>query len=81
MWSLGIHVPLASAALAETSHNIDCLLGSFCYIRAVIRLNCLTAQPSYKGRAAVGGGGGNSISKFDHHNINGGAVDIPWRLR
>jgi hypothetical protein len=33
----------------------------------------LTAQPSYEGRAAVEGA--NSISKFDHHNINGGSVD------
>jgi hypothetical protein len=23
----------------------------------------------------------NSISKFDHHNINGGAVDNTWRHR
>jgi hypothetical protein len=28
----------------------------FCYIRTVFRLNCLTAQPSYEGRAAVEGG-------------------------
>jgi hypothetical protein len=25
--------------------------------------------------------GPNSISKFDHHNINGGAVDYTWRQR
>jgi hypothetical protein len=25
--------------------------------------------------------GANSISKFDHHNINGGAVDNTWRHR
>jgi hypothetical protein len=36
--------------------NIDCFLGSFCYIRTVFRLNCLTAQPSYEGGAAVEGG-------------------------
>jgi hypothetical protein len=55
---------------------IDCFLGSFCYIRTVFRLICLTAQPSYEGRAAVhGGGGANSISEFHHHSINGGAVD------
>jgi GTPase SAR1 family protein len=40
----------------ETSHNIDCFLGSFCHIRTVFRLNCLTAQPSYEGRAAMEGG-------------------------
>jgi hypothetical protein len=39
-----------------TSHNIDCFLGSFCSVRAVFRLNCLKAQPSYEGRAAVEGG-------------------------
>jgi hypothetical protein len=33
-----------------------------------------SAQLSYEGRAAVERGP-NSISKFDHHNINGGAVD------
>jgi hypothetical protein len=39
----------------QTSHNIDCFLGSLCYIRTVFHLNCLTAQLSYKGRAAVEG--------------------------
>jgi hypothetical protein len=39
-----------------TSHNIDCFLGSFCYIWTVFRLNCLTAQPSYEGWTAVEGG-------------------------
>jgi hypothetical protein len=57
------------------SHNIDCFLGSFCYIRTVFRLNCLTAQPLlYEGRAAVERGA-NSISKFGHHNINGATVE------
>jgi hypothetical protein len=41
--------------------------------KTVSHLNCLKAQLSYEGRAAVKGP--NSISKFDHHNINGGAVD------
>jgi hypothetical protein len=40
-------------------------LGSFSYLRTVFRLNCLTALE----------GGKYSIYKFDHHNINGGAVD------
>jgi hypothetical protein len=44
------------------------------YTETVFRLNCLTAQPSYEGRAAVEEGA-KSFSKFDHHNINGGAVD------
>jgi L1 cell adhesion molecule len=59
----------------DISQYIDCFLTSFCFIYgpACFVLNCLTAQPSYEGRAAVGGGP-NSISKFDHHNINGGAV-------
>jgi hypothetical protein len=34
-------------------YNIDCFLGSFCFIRTVFRMNCLTAQPSYEERAAV----------------------------
>jgi hypothetical protein len=33
----------------------------------------LTAQPSMKGELRWRGA--NSISKFHHHNINGGAVD------
>jgi hypothetical protein len=42
-------------------------------MQTVFRLNCLTAQPFFEGRAEVEGG--NSISKFAHHNINGGAVN------
>jgi hypothetical protein len=42
-------------ALAQTSHNIDCVLGSLCYVWTVFQLNCLTAQHSYEGRAAVEG--------------------------
>jgi hypothetical protein len=42
-----------SLFLPQTSHNIDCVLGSLCYIRTVFHLNCLTAQLSYEGRAAV----------------------------
>jgi hypothetical protein len=45
-----------------TCWNIDCLLGSFCCIRTEFRLNCLTAQPSDEGRAAVEGG--NNISNL-----------------
>jgi hypothetical protein len=50
------------------------LLFGFFLLYTAIRLNFLTAQSSYEVRAAVGGGG-DCISKFDHHNINGGAVD------
>jgi hypothetical protein len=39
-----------------TIPGIDCFLGSFCYIRTVFRLNCLSAQLTYEGRAAVEGG-------------------------
>jgi hypothetical protein len=41
--------------------------------KTVFHFNCLTAQLSYEGRSAVKGA--ISISKFAHHNINGGAVD------
>jgi hypothetical protein len=36
-------------------------------------------QPPMKGELRWRGA--NSISKFDHHNINGGAVDSTWRHR
>jgi hypothetical protein len=54
-------------------------LASFCHIiRTVFPLNCLTARSPllWRERAAVHGGRGgpNSISKFEHQNINGGAV-------
>jgi hypothetical protein len=41
----------------QTSHNIDCFLGSLCYIRirTEFHLNCLTAHLAYEGRAAVEG--------------------------
>jgi hypothetical protein len=39
-----------------SQYTVDCFLGSFCYIRTVFRLNCLTTQLSYEGRAAVEGG-------------------------
>jgi hypothetical protein len=38
----------------DISH-IDCVFGSLCYIRTVFHLNCLTAQLSNEGRAAVEG--------------------------
>jgi hypothetical protein len=41
------------------------------YIRTVFCFNCLTAQLSGELRWR----GPNSISKFDHHNINGGGVE------
>jgi hypothetical protein len=40
---------------SKTSHNIDCILGSLCYIRTVFHLNGLTAQLSFEERAAVEG--------------------------
>jgi hypothetical protein len=67
--------------LSTTDISQDCVLGSLCYIRTVFHLNCLTAQLSYEGRAAVEGAEYYFISKFDHHNINGGAVDATWRHR
>jgi hypothetical protein len=36
-----------------SQYGIDCFLGSLCYIRNAFRLNCLTAQLSYEGRAVV----------------------------
>jgi hypothetical protein len=54
----------------QISHIIDCFSGSFC----LNRLCSYIAQPSYEVKTA-GGGGTNSISNFDHHNINVGAVD------
>jgi hypothetical protein len=47
--------------------------GSFCYKKSVLFLTWLTAQPSYEVKAAVEGA--YSISKFDHYNVNGGAVN------
>jgi hypothetical protein len=43
---------------SQTSHIIDCFLGTFCFIQTVFLLNWLTAQPSYEVKAAVEGGGG-----------------------
>jgi hypothetical protein len=59
----------------QTSHNIDCALGSLCYIRTVFQLNCLTAQLCSPMKGELRWRGPNSISKFHHHNINGRAVD------
>jgi hypothetical protein len=39
----------------ENTTDISRVLGSLCYIRTVFYLNCLTAQLSYEGRAAVEG--------------------------
>jgi hypothetical protein len=46
--------------------------------KAVFHLNSLTAQLSYEWRAAVEGAKYCSISKFHHHNINGGAHLHIW---
>jgi hypothetical protein len=49
-------------------------------MQTVFRLNCLTAQPSNM-KGELRWRGANSISKFDHHDINGGDVDNTWRHR
>jgi hypothetical protein len=51
----GVEKP-RSVPKPQTPHNIDCFLGSLFYTRTVFHLDCLTAQVSYEGRAAVEGG-------------------------
>jgi hypothetical protein len=63
----------------QTSHNIDCALGSLCYIRACSIWIAWQRSSPMKGE--LGLRGLSSISKFHHHNINGGAVDDTWRHR
>jgi hypothetical protein len=51
-----ITVGIESVATTDISqYTVDCFLGSLCYIQTVFHLNCLTAQLSYEGRAAVEG--------------------------
>jgi hypothetical protein len=59
----------------QTSHNIDCVLGSLSaiYGPCSVWIGVWQRSSPVKGELAVGRGP-NSISKFDHHNINGGAV-------
>jgi hypothetical protein len=50
-----IEMSLSGGFQTQTSHNIDCFWGSLCYKRTLFHLNCLTAQLSYEGGAAVEG--------------------------
>jgi hypothetical protein len=64
---------------AQTSHNIDCVLGSLCYIKP-----CsigIAWQRSSPMKGEMRWRGPNSISKVHLHNINAGAVDDTWRHR
>jgi hypothetical protein len=63
----------------QTSHNIDCVLSSLCYIRPCSIWIAWQRSSPMKGELRLRGP--NSISKFHHHNINGGAVDDTWRHR
>jgi hypothetical protein len=63
----------------QTSHNIDCALGPLCYIRACSIWITWQRSSPMKGELRLRGA--NSISKFHHHNINGGTVDDTWRHR
>jgi hypothetical protein len=63
----------------KTSYNIDCVLGSLCYIRPCsIWIAWQRRSPMKK---ELRWRGPSSISKFHHHNINGGAVDDIWHHR
>jgi hypothetical protein len=50
-----VHVLIHVLVCSTDISNIDCVLGSLCYVRTVFHLNCVTAQLSYEGRAAVEG--------------------------
>jgi hypothetical protein len=63
----------------QTSYNIDCVLGSLCYIRPCSIWIAWQRSSLMKGELRWRGP--SSISKFHHHNINGGAVDDTWRHR
>jgi hypothetical protein len=56
-----------------TSYNIDCVLGSRCYIRPCSIWIAWQRSSPMKGELRWRGP--SSISKFHHHNLNGGAVD------
>jgi hypothetical protein len=62
-----------------SSHNIDCALGPLCYIRPCSIWIAWQRSSPMKGELRWRGP--NSISNFDHHNINGGAADDTWRHR
>jgi hypothetical protein len=70
---------LHSTVCPQTSHNIDCVLGSLCYIRPSSIWFAWQRSSPMKGELLWRGP--NSNSKFDHHNINGGAVDDTCRHR
>jgi hypothetical protein len=71
--------PLDYRCIPQISHNIDCVLGSLCYIRPCTIWIAWQRSSPMKGELRWRGQ--NSISKFDHHNIHGGAVDDTWRHR
>jgi hypothetical protein len=64
---------------AHRPHTIDCALGPLCYIRACSIWIAWQRSSPMKGEPRLNGA--NSVSKFHHHNINGGAVDDTWRHR
>jgi hypothetical protein len=64
---------------SQTSHNIDCVFGSLCYTRPCSIWIAWQRSSPMKGELRWRGPTG--ISKFHHHNINGGAVDDTWRHR
>jgi hypothetical protein len=68
-----------TCVIPQTSHNIDCALGPLCYIKACSIWIAWQRSSPMKGELRWRGA--NSISKFHHHNINGGAVDDTWRRR
>jgi hypothetical protein len=55
----------------------QCALGPLCYIRACSIWITWQRSSPMKGELRLRGS--SSISKFHHHNINGGAVDDTWR--
>jgi hypothetical protein len=70
---------VSSRVVPQTSYNIDCVLGSLCYIRPCSIWIAWQRSSPMKGELRWRGA--RSISKFHHHNINGGAVDDTWRHR
>jgi hypothetical protein len=76
----GVSPPILNVwCIAQTSYNIDCVLGSLCYTRPCSIWIAWKRSSPMKGELRWRGP--SSISKFHHHNINGGAVDDTWRHR
>jgi hypothetical protein len=76
---ISIYVHCTATFQPQTYHNIDCVLGPLCYIRACSIWIAWQRSSPMKGALRLRGA--NSVSKFHHHNINGGAVDDTWRHR